>query len=236
MYYAAGMWGKKVHSAIPMPVKDGNGSPKKNSRCCSKLQLLEGVLFFSTLTHILVLSIGASILIYGHRKFVEFGGYEFYSSQTAPDLIIIGTVGSVFSILAIVGVWKRSREFLIPMIFYLLVFLLVDFVSFVAYFFHNSWQSDDLYEDMSNLEVLRIGNNGSIEMVNTGNKDMTTLIICLFIKIMANTIFLKLLLDVYRKNLSMRSNRSPLRTQTKSVNVNLETSPPVKHGKYVMMA
>jgi hypothetical protein len=233
MYYA-GMWGKKVHSSIQMPVKENPGSPQKNSKCCSKIQFLEAILFVSTLSHILVLSIGCSIMFYPNRRYVEFGGYEFYSSQTGPDLVSVGVVGTIFSLMAIVGLWKRSRGLMIPMIFYLAVFLLVDFVSFLAYFFQNNWQSDDIFENLENLEVIRVGNDG-VNMLPSDQPDLSALMICLFIKIIGNIIFLKLLINVYRKNLMMRTSRSPLRNTNQSTAVEVDNATPVKPGKYVQI-
>jgi len=239
MYGIHGMWAKQVverapNTKIHIPVKENNGSPNKNSKCCTKIKILEAFLFISTITHILVFSIGISILRSQDRKYVEIGGYEFYASQAGEDLVTVGILGTSLSLVAIIGMWKKSRAFLIPMVFYLTVFFLVDFTSFIAYFFHYSWKSDDLFENIENLEVIKVGNDG-LEMVTADNPDLSSLMTCLFIKIVANIIFIKLLLDVYRKDVMMRTSRSPLRNVGKTTPVQVvidEDSPVRKTGKY----
>eukprot|EP00088_Acartia_fossae_P018232 TRINITY_DN2050_c0_g1_i2.p1 TRINITY_DN2050_c0_g1~~TRINITY_DN2050_c0_g1_i2.p1 ORF type:complete len:248 (-),score=26.81 TRINITY_DN2050_c0_g1_i2:120-836(-) len=222
--------------SAPAPAPNTYQSPKKKSVCCTKIQILEALLFVSTITHILVLSIGCSIVLNPGREYIEFGGYQFYSSQTGPDLVTVGIIGAAFSILGIIGIWKATRGLLIPLMFYLCVFLLVDLVSFVACFFRYTWDSDDLYEDLRNLEVIRLGGHGEVDMLSAEEPDISMFMICLLMKIFGNIIFLKMLLDVYRKNLKLRASRSPLRNVGKPAETKFEENEtPVKPGKYTQI-
>jgi len=208
-------------------------SPVKARKCCTRVQVLEFFLFISLLMHILVLSIGCSVLLSSDRKYVQFGGYEFYSSQTGPDLVVIGVLGGVFSLAGLIGVWKRNRVMIIPLMFYLCIFLLVDCTSFAAFNFNYSWTSQDVLEDMENLEVLHIDEFGMVNMKPRQEFNNSSLMVGLFIKIIFNIIFLKVLVDVYRKDVIMRTSRSPIRTQTQPTQE--ESTTPVKPGKYVQI-
>eukprot|EP00088_Acartia_fossae_P068838 TRINITY_DN8817_c0_g1_i1.p1 TRINITY_DN8817_c0_g1~~TRINITY_DN8817_c0_g1_i1.p1 ORF type:complete len:236 (+),score=8.46 TRINITY_DN8817_c0_g1_i1:48-755(+) len=234
MFYALDWAAIKSGRQSPSKMNQSQESPRKSKTCCTKIQLLETFLFISIISHILVLSIGCSILLNPEREYIEFGGYEFYSSQTGPDLATVGILGTMFSLLSLLGVWRRQRGFLIPLIFYLCVFLLVDLVSFVAYFFHYTWDSDDLFEDLENLEVIKVGHNG-VNMIPADEPDISSLMVGLLIKIFANIIFLKVLVSVYRKDIHMRTTRSPLRNPGKSTSVQVEEKTPTKPGKYVQI-
>jgi len=205
-------------------------SPVKARKCCTRVQVLEFFLFISLLMHILVLSIGCSILLSSDRKWVEFGGYEFYSSETGPDLVVIGVLGTVFSLAGLIGLWKRNRAMTCPLMFYLCIFLTVDCTSLVAYNFNYSWSSQELFEDMENLEVFHTDDSGKEPRQEFNN---SSLMIALLIKIIFNVIFLKVLIDVYRKDIIMRTSRSPIRNQTQPTQE--ESATPVKPGKYVQI-
>jgi len=133
--------------------------------------------------------------------------------------MIVGVTGALVNIFGIVGLWKRQRLFLIPVILFLMVNLALDFVTTIA-FFVTHLNSDEINDGSPNNHVLHGVEISKLVSPLEHSKDRSFAVLFpfLMIKLVLSMIILRCLLDVYKRDPTMRTARSPLRNLGKSPN------------------
>jgi len=188
----------------------------KSILCCTKIQFLEAMLTISAMAHILAISLAYSIIYYGEREDIEFRGHFINSTATGSELMVVGVTGTLVNIFGVLGLWKRQRLFLVPVILFLMLNLAVDFITGIAFFVAHL-NSDELRDARPNnykMEGVEISKLVS-PLEHSQDRSFAVLFPFLLIKLTVSMVILRCLLDVYKRDPTMRTTRSPLRNITK---------------------
>jgi len=130
--------------------------------------------------------------------------------------MVVGVTGTLVNILGVLGLWKRQRLFLVPVILFLLLNLALDFITAIA-FFVTHLNSDELRDARPNnykMEGVEISKLVS-PLQHSQDRSFAVLFPFLLIKLTVSMVILRCLLDVYKRDPTMRTTRSPLRNITK---------------------
>eukprot|EP00092_Neocalanus_flemingeri_P016937 GFUD01018319.1.p1 GENE.GFUD01018319.1~~GFUD01018319.1.p1 ORF type:complete len:252 (-),score=79.60 GFUD01018319.1:90-800(-) len=145
------------------------------------------------------------VLLYVHTGFYLLAGAYAVSSlhhdtldNLAAELLMLGTCGALTSTLAIMGLWYRQRQFLLPLVIFLLATIVLDCIS-VFYSQVSSPDAEPLFPKMSPISLY---------------PETDHPIPFLLVKLLFTIWLVKRLISMYRKNLSIRTGRSPLRKQS----------------------
>ena len=164
-----------------------SSTPKTTTApCCSSSLLLEILLYVHTGLHLLAVALAISVL--NHKS----------NDLQAVELVVVGMSGALTTTLAIMGLWYRQRQFLLPLVVFLLSTIVLDSIS-IFYYFVSSPNAEPTYPRMSPISLYP-------------NTDR--MIPYLILKVVFSFWLVKSLISVYRKNLSIRTGRSPLRKQS----------------------
>jgi len=180
--------------------------------CCSKAAFLEAFSCMATVVHILVISLATSIFYYGNEKDLQFRGHTIESNVNGAELMIVGVTGALVNGLALVGLWSRQRLFLLPVIMFLIVNLLLDFITAVAFFCTH--MSDDALANrvqLNNYEVTKL----ATPVRHSRDQAFVVLFPFFLVKMVLSFIYLRCLLDVYKRDPIMRTTRSPFKNGSK---------------------
>merc|ERR1719318_77939 len=85
---------------------------------------LEMMLYLHSGSHLLAVALSVSVLQHispDHR-------------QTAVELVMVGMSGALTAILAIMGLWFRQRQFLLPLVVLLFATIVLDSISIFYYY------------------------------------------------------------------------------------------------------
>jgi len=166
----------------------------------------------ATVVHILVISLASSIFYHGDEKDLQFRGHTIESNVNGAELMIVGVTGALVNGLALVGLWSRQRLFLLPVIMFLIVNLLLDFITAVAFFCTH--MSDDALANrvqVNNYEVTKL----ATPVRHSRDQAFVVLFPFFLVKMVLSFIYLRCLLDVYKRDPCMRTTRSPFKNGTK---------------------
>eukprot|EP00092_Neocalanus_flemingeri_P045669 GFUD01051149.1.p1 GENE.GFUD01051149.1~~GFUD01051149.1.p1 ORF type:complete len:226 (+),score=59.67 GFUD01051149.1:55-732(+) len=172
------------------PSTNSSTSPSKSNpttTCSSSPLLVKMLLYVHTGLHLLAIALAASSL------------HHISSDHTqAAELLIVGTSGALTGIMAMMGLWYKQRQFLLPLVVYLLASIVLDSIA-VFYYYVASPNANRTYPKMS-----------PISLYPNTDRMMPYLIVKLVLSIW----LVKRLITVYRKNLTIRTGKSPLRKQS----------------------
>jgi len=184
--------------------------------CCSKIAFLEVFSCLTTVVHILVISLAFSILFHGGQEHLQFRGHTIESKVTGAELMIVGVTGAFVNGLALIGLWSRRRLFLVPVILFLIVNLFLDLITAIAFFCtHISDQVD--HAQVADAIILNDVEMSKLATPVKHSKDRAFIVLFPFflIKMVLSIIYLRCLLDVYKKDPVMTTNRrSPFKSST----------------------
>jgi len=200
------------------------GSPKaaggsRTILCCTKIKFLSGMLWLSYMVHVLVVSLALSMLYYRSTDVLDVSG-EVDSSEMGTELLIVGVTGTLANIVALIGIWKGQRLFLVPVMVYMAVTILLDFVTSVRFFVGQLEGDDDfaVYDDLETIDVDSVGMTRLISPTkHTRERSFAALFPLFLIKMVISIILFRTLCDVYKRDLTMRATRSPIRNMGKCV-------------------
>jgi len=186
--------------------------------CCSKIQFLEVMLVVSAIAHILAISVGSSIIHYGKSEDIQFRGRVIDATATGSELLVVGVTGAVVNILGVIGLWRKQRLLLIPVILFMTITLLLDMVTTVAFFTNNLGQGK-----IKETNILVPPESKDVDISHlvapfkhSQDHSFALLFPFFLVKLVVSIIIYRSLLDVYRRDPNMRVTRSPLRNLTKS--------------------
>merc|ERR1719508_512933 len=108
--------------------------------CCSSSLLLEILLYVHTGLHLLAVALSISVL--NHKS----------NDLQAVELVVVGMSGALTTTLAIMGLWYRQRQFLLPLVVFLLSTIVLDSIS-IFYYFVSSPNAEPTYPRMSPISL-----------------------------------------------------------------------------------
>merc|ERR1712083_902617 len=146
------------------------------------MKFVEVLLYLSSMFYILVVALASSLFYYGQNELIIIGSTTINSGPTGPELMVMGVTGALVNIFGLIGLYKKQRTFLIPVILFLVVNGLVDLVTAIAYFVDVTTYSDYDYED---LEMISFGLD--VEKLSSSKKKRTFSVI--FSLLLARIIF-----------------------------------------------
>jgi len=210
---------KNTNLDIGSPKLSSGGGGSRSILCCSKIKFLTGLLWLSYIVHLLVVALAVSML-YNYPGNVSRGS-SYGSNETGTELLIVGIAGIMVNLLALIGIWKGQRLFLTPAMLYMAITLLLDLVTTIKFFAGQFSSGDDVfdhYDDLETIEVDSVGITRLIGPAKHAREHSSAALFPLFLvkMVICVTIF-RTLCDVYKKDLTMRSTRSPIRNKGKCV-------------------
>ena len=144
------------------------------------------------------------------------------------ELLIIGSVGTVSSLFALLGIWFRVRSMMIPLLLFLLFTILMDAVSSFYYFTSYTFDSDKIGNDFDFYRGIHTNN-----LLPSYTRNEMFFVIG---KLIFSILLFRSISKCYRRNLLLRGGRSPFRSNKKLNNNNhegLSISPELsKNSKY----
>lgn len=192
--------------------------------CCKKTLLLQVFLWISTLIHFLAVVLAVSFYFRDSQP-DSISVHVVGTGNACRKLVVFGCVGIVTNGLAIVGLMKKQRVFIIPNILFLACTLILDGILALVYITSTTSNDSDFHfgSDIADLSssVLALS-------VQTSSKFMFPVII---FKILFTAIIFRCLMDVYQRDMSLRSSRSPFRSQTKEARAEEGGASPSKSPK-----
>ncbi|XP_023322798.1 uncharacterized protein LOC111697131 [Eurytemora carolleeae] len=198
--------------------RKGNVSParyegsSKNFFCCTKIWFVELLLCISTIGYVLVIALAASMIYYGKVSDVDYKGLRINPGATGAELMIVGVSGTLVNLLGLFGIWKRQRLFLVPVLVFLISIIVLDLITLITTITLQI-KGDPVFAHYEDLEVLDIDPKNLSKPVRFPTDRTFNYLFPLFIfKIFISILFLRILVDVYRKDPTLRTSRSPLRT------------------------
>ena len=118
-----------------------SSTPKTTTApCCSSSLLLEMLLYVHTGLHLLAVALAISVL--NHKS----------NDLQAVELVVVGMSGALTTTLAIMGLWYRQRQFLLPLVVFLLSTNVLDSIS-IFYYFVSSPNAERTYPRMSPISL-----------------------------------------------------------------------------------
>ena len=171
------------------PSLSPNKTTHSSSTCGRSSMFLEVMLYLHSAFHLLAVALSVSVLHHINSD----------HSQTAVELVVVGMSGALTSILAIMGLWFRQRQFLLPLVVFLFATIVLDSIS-IFYYYVSAPSAEATYPTMTPISLYP-------------NTDR--MIPYLIVKLVFSIWLVKRLISMYRKNLTIRTGRSPLRKQTK---------------------
>ena len=211
MFYATGEIGLPVHNQFAQ--KSSRGS----SYCCGRLMLLLAAITIYALFHLLSLSYG--VILVQQDIISDLSDYE------EIELVTVGCIGSVTSLVAAFGLWFKLRSFLLPLLMFMIFTMILDSVS-VFYYFTSPTHS---FDQTSNKFDLYRGIHRN-QIIPTFTQDAIFLIIG---KIIFSLFLSRAIIRTYRYDLRLRGGRSPVRCNNNNNQEIYSLSPgPAKSGKY----
>ena len=181
-----------LYSVPPNPTSSST-SPSKSTTtttCCSSTLLLEVLLYLHSGLYLLAVALAVSVL----NKTTP----DQHQYQQAVELVVVGISGAVTTAMAISGLWLRLRQFLLPLVVFLFSIIVLDSIS-IFYYYMSSPSTQSIYPDQSLFTLYP----------NTDH-----MVPYLVVKLVFSIWLVKRLTTMYRKNLTIRTGRSPLRKQT----------------------
>ena len=152
--------------------------------------LLEVLLYLHSGLYLLAVALAVSVL---HKTTPDQHQY-----QQALELVVVGISGAVTTTMAITGLWLRLRQFLLPLVVFLFSIIVLDSIS-IFYYYMSSPSTQLTYHEQSLLTLYP----------NTDH-----MVPFMIAKLVFSIWLVKRLIAMYRKNLTIRTGRSPLRKQT----------------------
>lgn len=184
--------------------------------CCRKILFVQVLLCVSLLLYFLCMLLGVSAYLEGSGQNDE--SHPEITRNMSRKLAIFGCIGLVANGLALVGIIKKQRVFLIPIILFLAATLLLDGILALVF----------VTSRISNSSGINSGSDMLTLSIQTAPKNR---ILLGFLKMIVTLIMFRCVLDVYRKDLSLRSSRSPFRSKTKDLRAEEGDASPVKSPK-----
>ena len=117
--------------------------------------------------------------------------------QQAAEMMVVGTSGALTTSLAIMGLWYRQRQFLLPLVFFLFATIVLDSASVFNYYY----VSTPTVDETSLTKVNAISFYPITDPMSP----------YLIVKLLISIWLMQRLISTYRKNLTIRTGRSPLR-------------------------
>jgi hypothetical protein len=176
---------------------------KKSSGCCTTLLFLEMVCSISIAFHLLCTAVGTSML--HHQAIASPHAVIQLTKDQAIELLVMGVTGTLVNLLALIGLWHKYRHFLLPLVLFLIIDIILDAIYVFAYCV--SVSDPAMLEQQHPLSALSPGNLSKPET-------MRSLLPVLAFKMVFSLILAKLLMYVYKRDLTIRTGRSPLRKRT----------------------
>lgn len=198
--------------------------------CCTKVQFLEVMLCMSTVAHFLAIAMAVAFFTHGTHP-VVFRGDAVDVVTSGVELAAIGCAGLLVNVLAITGLWRRERSFLIPVIVFLGANIALDIVTAISY--GVLCMHSDQYDNASEAHGFTRLSMPGVQRAGTSCNLIFTAVI---IKMIVSIVIFRCLLDVYKRDPKMRLTRSPCRRsptekQTSTTPLS-QLSPTPKKGKY----
>lgn len=228
--------GQQAQAALsPEPTKKSPDDWSTTLFCCKKTLLLQFFLWVSTLFHFLAVVLALSTYNQDSQidaNYAISGRVVVTPSKSSYEkLAVFGCIGILTNGLAIIGLLKKQRVFLIPNILFLACTLILDGILALVYLTSTTSNDPDFH---SGSDIADISSSVLSPSVQNSSKLMFPSII---IKIVFTAIIFRCLMDVYQRDMSLRSSRSPFRSQTKPKEARAEEgeASPIKSpklGKY----
>ena len=149
-------------------------SPNKTTKCSSTM-LLEIMLYLHTAFHLLAV-LAVPVL---QNKDADH--------QLAAEMMVVGTSGALTSSLAIMGLWYKQRQFLLPLLVFLLATSVLDSVSVFHYYY--------VATPMEEVKMNKISFYPITDPMSP----------YLIVKLVFSIWLVKRLVSTYRKNLAIRT-------------------------------
>jgi len=197
--------GQPAQAALsPEPTKKSIDDWSTTLFCCKKTLLLQFFLWVSTLFHFLAVVLALSTFYAISGRVVVTPTKNAYEK-----LVVFGCIGILTNGLAIIGLLKKQRVFLIPNILFLACTLILDGILALVYLTSTTSSDPDFH---SGSDIADISSSVLSLSVQNSSKLMFPSII---FKILFTAMIFRCLMDVYQRDMSLRSSRSPFRSQTK---------------------
>jgi len=177
--------------------------------CCRKILLVQVMMSASFLLHFLCMVTAVSAYIQGSGQ-TQYSHPE-SSRNNSRKLAIFGCLGVVANGLALTGLLKKQRVFLIPALLFLAATLVLDGVLALAYITSHTINNSGVD---SGSDIMYLSSSMLALSIQTSSNNM---IVLSFLKLVLTIFMFRCVLDVYRKDLSLRSTRSPFRSQMKDL-------------------
>ena len=155
--------------------------------CTSSTMMLEVMLYIHTGFHVLAV---LAVPVLQNKE---------ADHHQAAEMMVVGTSGALTTSLAIMGVWYRQRQFLLPLVVFLFATIVLDSASIFNYYYVSTPTVDDT--------TLTKVNAISFYPITDPMSPY------LIVKVLISIWLMQRLISTYRKNLTIRTGRSPLRKQ-----------------------